>query len=89
MAVVQPVTNNNRQRIAPVNSALINSMRLRDPRLMRQPPQSGQIMQPPQHLAGQKLESNGPRKLYKMITDFPRSMRRSNNKIFRIFSFMI
>lgn len=58
-------TVTTRQKIAPVNSALIASMRVRDPRLMRQPTQqSGQAnVQAPQILTGQKLinETNGPR----------------------------
>ncbi|XP_055310468.1 uncharacterized protein LOC129573660 isoform X4 [Sitodiplosis mosellana] len=35
----QMPTSNVRPRIAPVNSALVSSMRIRDPRLARQPPQ--------------------------------------------------
>lgn len=63
---------NVRQKIAPANAALIQSMRLRDPRLMRQPtPTSGQTVTntsqnlPTGHMYNHKSisDANGPRKL--------------------------
>lgn len=72
-AVIPTVSSgpNVRQKIAPANAALINSMRLRDPRLMRQStPTSGQTVTtsqtlPPGNMYNHKSisESNGPRKL--------------------------
>lgn len=65
-------TGNVRQKIAPANAALIQSMRVRDPRLMRQPtPTSGQTITntsqilPPGNTYNHKsiTDANGPRKL--------------------------
>lgn len=72
--MVPPVTvpsgpTNVRQKIAPANAALIQSMRVRDPRLLRQPtPTSGQNtsqLLPTDHMYNHKSisEANGPRKL--------------------------
>lgn len=61
--------NHPRQRIAPVNPALVSSVRLRDPRLMRQtapamhtalPPHPQQIPQPAFNGAPQRMHNNFP-----------------------------
>lgn len=74
--MVPPVTTvpsgptNVRQKIAPANAALIQSMRVRDPRLLRQPTSiSGQNtsqLLPTDHMYNHKSisEANGPRKFH-------------------------
>lgn len=69
---------NVRQKIAPANAALIQSMRVRDPRLMRQPtPTSGQTITntsqilPPANMHNHNsiTDANGPRKLTILPTE--------------------